>query len=172
VLDVDSAPVYAPSGHLLFARQGTLFAQAFDATRLELKGNPFSVVEQVASSSAGQGLAAVSASAAGPILYRTASGAGGRQFVWFDRSGKDVGRVVGPVGAFDLPMSPDGQRVALGQQAINGNVDSWLLDLGRGVLSRLTSEAGNDLYPTWSPTGVASCSRRTGWALTICTGRQ
>jgi Tol biopolymer transport system component len=179
VLDVDSAPVYAASGHLLFARQGTLFAQAFDVTRLELTGNSFSVVEQVASSSTGQGLAAVSASAAGPILYRTASVGGGRQLVWVDRSGKDVGRVGDPIGAQDLSMSPNGQRVALSHQAINGNVDSWLLDLGRGVLSRLTFDTGNDLFPTWSPDGrrIAFTSNRKGaydlyWKPVVGPGRE
>jgi Tol biopolymer transport system component len=164
LVDVDSAPLYAASGQLLFVRQGTLFAQAFDATRLELQGDPFSVVERLASSSTAQGLAAVSTSVAGPILYRTASGGGGRQLVWFDRSGKDVGKVGDPVGAVDVSLSPDGQRVALGYQAINANVDAWLLDLRRGALSRLTVDAGIDLFPTWFPDGrrVAFASTRKG----------
>ena len=36
LLDADTAAVYAPSGQLLFVRQGTLFAQNFDLARLEL----------------------------------------------------------------------------------------------------------------------------------------
>ena len=39
LLDADSAAVYATPGRLLFVRQGTLFAQDFDAARLELRGN-------------------------------------------------------------------------------------------------------------------------------------
>ena len=47
LLDADAAAVYVPSGYLLFLRQGTLFAQAFDPVRLALTGNPFRVAEQV-----------------------------------------------------------------------------------------------------------------------------
>ena len=158
VLDVDSAPVYAASGQLLFVRQGTLFAQAFDAARLELKGNPFSVVERIASATTAQGSAGVSASLAGPIVYRTASaGGGGRQFVWFDRSGKEVGKAGDPVAATELSISPDGRRVAL-PQLINNNFDIWLLDLGRAVFSRFTFDSAIDVSATWSPDG-----RRIAW---------
>lgn len=45
----DSDAVYAPPGYLLFVRQGTLLAQVFDARKLELAGEPFSIAERVAS---------------------------------------------------------------------------------------------------------------------------
>ena len=45
--------MYVSSGHLLFVRQRTLFAQNFDPARLELTGNPFAVADQVASSAQG-----------------------------------------------------------------------------------------------------------------------
>ena len=157
LIDVDSAPVYAASGQLLFVRQGTLIAQAFDAARLELQGSPFSVVDRIASASTAQGSVAVSASLAGPVVYRTASAGGRRQFVWFDRSGKEVGKAGDPVAAEELSISPDGRRVAL-PQLINNNIDIWLLDLGRGVFSRFTFDAAIDVSATWSPDG-----RRIAW---------
>jgi serine/threonine protein kinase len=165
VLDVDSAAVYASSGHVLFVRRGTLLAQAFDAARLELRGNPLSIVERVASSSTGQGLAAVSASAAGPIVYRSASAGGCRQFMWFDRSGKDVGNVGDPGGApelLELSLSPDGRR-ATGYQ-VGGDSDIWLLDLGHLVFRRFTSDPAIDSYATWSPDSgrVVFASNRNG----------
>ena len=39
---------YSPSGHLLFVRGQVLMAQAFDARRLELSGEPFPVTDRVA----------------------------------------------------------------------------------------------------------------------------
>jgi len=39
--------VYAPPGYLLFVRETTLMAQRFDATTLQLSGEPQSLVEQV-----------------------------------------------------------------------------------------------------------------------------
>ena len=92
LLDADSAAVYAAPGRLLFVRQGTLFAQDFDAARLELRGNAFPVAERIALDTGAQGSAAVSASTAGPFVYRTGSAGGLRQFVWLDRSGKDIGK--------------------------------------------------------------------------------
>jgi Tol biopolymer transport system component len=149
LLDVDSAPVYAPSGHLFFVRQGTLYAQEFDPGRLELKGNQFAVVEGISTVSTAQGFAAVSASSAGPIIYRSASASGGRQFLWIDRSGSEIGKAGAPSSALDVSISHNGSRVALHQQ-IDNNFDVWLLDLGRNVLSRFTSDAGVDAAPVWS----------------------
>ncbi len=90
LLDADRGAIYASSGHLLFLRQTTLFAQGFDPVRLELAGNPFPVAERVASSPAG---AAVSVSGAGSVAYRTGATGVERQFAWFDRSGREIGRV-------------------------------------------------------------------------------
>src|SRR5262245_27360759 len=38
---------YSPSGHLIYARAGTLFAVPFDVDRLEVKGTPVPVLEGV-----------------------------------------------------------------------------------------------------------------------------
>src|SRR5262249_51934927 len=110
LIDADSAAVYASSGQLLFVRQATLFAQNFDPAQLTLSGNPFPVAEGVALSAVAQGAAAVSASIAGPIVYRSASVGGSRQLIWFDRSGKEVEKVGEPNGALNVSLSPDGRR--------------------------------------------------------------
>jgi hypothetical protein len=163
LFDADSAAVYAPSGTLLFIRQGTLFAQTFDPVRLELSGNPSPVAEQVAVTL--RGAPALSASAAGSIAYRTGSAVVQQQFVWFDRSGKEIGKVGDPSGSLiSGSLSPDGRRVALTRE-VNANMDVWLLDLGRGVLTRFTSDAADDIFPIWSPDGdrlVFSSNRKGG----------
>ena len=151
-----------PPGTCSFVRQGTLFAQDFDPVRLELTGNPFPVAEQVASSAGG---AAVSVSGAGSIAYRTGATGVERQFVWFDRSGKEISRVGDPsVQRCRSPsLSPDGQRVVL-YRNVNGNTDIWLLEPRRGVLSRFTSDVADDVYPIWSPDGdrIVFSSNRKG----------
>jgi eukaryotic-like serine/threonine-protein kinase len=43
----DTAAIYAPPDYLLFMRQGTLYAQAFDATRGDLSGEPVKVADSV-----------------------------------------------------------------------------------------------------------------------------
>jgi eukaryotic-like serine/threonine-protein kinase len=163
LLDADSAAVYATPGRLLFVRQGTLFAQDFDVARLELRGNAFPVAERIALDTSAQGSAAVSASAAGPFVYRTGSAGGLRQFVWLDRSGKDIGKAGDLLSTLSVELSPDGRRVAL-HQRVNQNIDVWLLELGRGVLSRFTFDPALDVFPIWSPDGsrIVFSSNRKG----------
>ncbi len=71
LLNSDTAAIFAPPGHLLFVVQGTLLAQPFNSTKLELVGNPFTVAEHVARDSAELG---VTVSHSGSIAYRESAG--------------------------------------------------------------------------------------------------
>jgi Tol biopolymer transport system component len=151
LVDSDFSAVYAQPGHLLFVKQGTLFAQEFDSVRLVLSGNPVAIAGQV-SISPTSAKVPVSASAAGPILYRAGFASFPRQFVWFDRSGKELERV-GPAdsrNSMEPALSPDGRRVAL-RRTVDGNTDIWLLQVDRGILSRFTSDDLPESNPVWSP---------------------
>jgi Tol biopolymer transport system component/predicted Ser/Thr protein kinase len=145
IVDSEGAAVYAPPGYLLFVRQGTLFSQRFDVSRLVLAGEPKPVVQGMMVN--GPMLSApLSASLTGPIVYRSGSAGGIHQFVWFDRTGKEVGRIGKPVENLLSPsLSPDGRRVALHR---GGTTGVWLLDLERGVL---TPFADGGYHPIWSP---------------------
>jgi len=164
LFDADAGATYMSSGQLLYLRQGTLFAQEFDPLRLELTGKPYPVAEQVATGAQGAG---VSVSGTGSIAYRASSAVARRQFVWFDRSGKEIGTVGDSVSAItglsNPSLSLDGQRVAL-YQLVNGNTDIWLLETKRGVFSRFTSDVADDVMPVWSPGGdrIVFSSNRTG----------
>jgi eukaryotic-like serine/threonine-protein kinase len=163
LLDADAPAAYTPSHHLLFVRQGTLFAQPFDPVRLELSGNPFPIAEQIAVSG-DTSAAGLSASAAGPFIYRAGLASVQRQFIWFDRSGNEIGRVGDPDSATPgyPSLSPDGRRIGL-SRTLNGNTDIWMLDLGRSLLSRFTFDIAQDANPIWSPDGnriVFNSSRR------------
>jgi dipeptidyl aminopeptidase/acylaminoacyl peptidase len=163
--------VYASSGHLLFVSQGTLYAQLFNPGGLALTGDPFSVAERLpVTSGITVPRAPLSASAAGPVVYRSGP-AVQRQFVWFDRSGKRIEEVAGPENlgtGGTSSLSPDGRRVAFMRETEEGNLDIWLLELGRNVLSRFTTDAAADLLPVWSPDGtriVFSSNRKGGFEL-------
>jgi eukaryotic-like serine/threonine-protein kinase len=163
LLDVDSAGEYVSSGRLLFVRQSTLFAQEFDVARLELKGDPVLVAEDIALGTDAQGSVAVSASIAGPLVYRMASLGGRRQLTWFDRSGKEIGKAGDPVSATELSIAPDGRRASL-SQSTNQNFDVWLLEFGRGILTRFTSGPTVENSAVWSRDGnrIAFESNRRG----------
>jgi Tol biopolymer transport system component len=151
LVDADAGAVYAATGHLLFVRQGTLFAVRFDPNRLALVGAPFPVAQQVIVNG-GISLAALSASEAGPIIYR-AGATLQAQLVWMDRSGRGAE----PLGDADSPLngpalSFDGRQVVVGRN-IGSNWDIWLIDVARGVPTRLTSDPALDSNAVWSPDG-------------------
>ena len=166
LVDSDSIAADVCAGHLLFVRGTTLFAQPLDLNHLVLTGTPFPVAESIAMrAAAGTQVAALSAATSGRIAYRTGSAMSDRQFIWFDRSGNVVTKVGGPISGNPLSptLSADQRRLAF-HRSVDGNVDLWVFDIGRGALSRLTSNPANDIHPTWSPDGtrILFSSNRTG----------
>lgn len=145
----DSNAAYV-NGYLVFAREFTLMAQAFDARKRELTGDPFTVMENVAFSP-NSSYSHFSVSENGALVFSQGSQVG-RQLTWFDRSGKQIA-TVGPPGSYnDTVLSPDGKRAAL-QRVDGGNSDVWIMDLVRGVPLRFTFGASSDDNPAWSSDG-------------------
>lgn len=148
-------PIYVPSsnpesGQLLFLSEAKLQAQPFDASRLQLTGEPVSVAEQVGSY---RDYGFFSASANGVLVYRTA-GAGGTVLTWFDRGGKALG-TVDDRGDYATPaFSPDGSRAAIARvDPVIGNWSIWIFDFVRGTSTRFTFGSARAWFPVWSPDG-------------------
>jgi eukaryotic-like serine/threonine-protein kinase len=162
LLNADGPAEVSFSGFLLFPRQGTLFAQAFDFGNLELSGNPFPVAEQLISDA---NLSPGFSTNSDIVAYRSGAAAATRQLTWLDRSGKMVGTVGAVDGSFllDSELSPDGKHVAV-IRASGANQDVWLIDVQRGVPTRFTFDALSDVRPVWSPDGnrVVFSSNRSG----------
>jgi eukaryotic-like serine/threonine-protein kinase len=169
LLQADSSAVCAARcTFLLFVRQGTLLAQAFDARTLSVSGEPFPVAERV-ESVAVPGVVSFSVSTNGTLAYGIGSTAGGGlQMVWVDRSGKALGTVGPPANFRGVELSPDGSRIAWHRHDGSGG-DLWITDVARGTTSRLTFDASQDnSSPLWSPDGayVGFASMRDGkWGL-------
>ena len=116
--------------------------------RLTLSGEPFKVADNVGVNR-GVSLATLAASSAGAIAYATAATTR-LQFAWFDRSGAEVGRVGTPDTSpvTNPALSPDGRTLAFAR-LMDGNWDIWLMEMARGVMTRLTSELNLDFVPVW-----------------------
>jgi Tol biopolymer transport system component/DNA-binding winged helix-turn-helix (wHTH) protein len=146
------AGIDSGTGYLLYLRGATLMAHRFDEAKLELKGEPFPITEQVWSS-VGQGFAAFSASANGVLAYRTVPAAT-TELVWFDRRGNRLG-IVGAAGNYSVPaLSPDEKKLAITRiDPAVGTRDLWLFDQAGGTPARFTFDPAEDTNPTWSPDG-------------------
>jgi len=145
---------YAPSrddaqvGHLVFNREGTLWAQPFDAGRLELTGDPILIAEHVGEPENPQRPGFFSVSRAGALAYRRQPTVSGIP-VWLEANGRTTTPLLdSPVtGSEQIRLSPDGHRYAM---TIAGDI--WVYDLGGRPPIRLTSGGGNDM-PLWTPDG-------------------
>jgi serine/threonine protein kinase len=165
LLDADAAAVVTSSGQLFFPLRGKLYGQDLDPQRLVPVGNPFLVDENGPKVlGTASNLGGLSSSAQGRIAYRTGS-ADVTQFSWFDRSGREIEKVGDPDSnsAVGPSFSPDGGYVAL-RRTIDGNVDVWLLELRRRLLSRFTFDPREDSFSAWSPDSkrLVFNSNRTG----------
>jgi Tol biopolymer transport system component/DNA-binding winged helix-turn-helix (wHTH) protein len=158
-----SMAAYSSSGHLLFVRDSTLFAQPFDSRNLTLSGEPFPVAENIARGGT-NGRFAFDISANGILVYRSGARSRAMQLVWFDRSGKPVREPleVAREGQLSPEISPDGRRAVV-DRTVNGNRDIWMLELDHEAVSRFTFDPAEDGYPVWSADGkqIAFESRRS-----------
>ena len=173
---------YVSTGHLVYARQGTLFAVPFDLNRREVTRGPVSLVEGVRDGDVRTGAAQFSLSDEGSLVYVPGFGAGGaeRTLVWVDRQGREDALPAPPRPYSWVRVSPDGTRVVTEIQDPT-NTDIWIYELGRGSSMRLTFAPERDSWPLWTPDGrhivfasgldlVRKASDGTGDVETLATG--
>jgi serine/threonine-protein kinase len=150
LIDGGTSAVYSPSGHIVYARQGKLFAAAFDLERREVTGPSFEVLDGVMMSG-NTGAAHFSLSERGDLAYVPGAADGGnRTLVWVDRSGNAEPLPLPPASYLYPRISPDGRSLAV---EIEGpNHDFYFYDFARTVLSKVTTD-GLSHDPVWSPDG-------------------
>ena len=151
------------SGFLLFARSDQLVAQPFDPATGTLSGEAQPLANGVVNDVSTWHMD-VSASGNG-LLVLGSGGSADWQLVWVDRNGKQIGTVSEKLTNLrDARISPQGDRIALGIDI--GMNDIWVLDLKRGVRTRLTFGPVQNNAPVWSPDGkwIAYNSDRGGHA--------
>ena len=173
---------YLSTGHLVYVRQGTLLAVAFDPARLVTTGSPFPVGEGIRQAEN----AGVGGLAGGPALFNSTGASqftisenglfayvpqdtaglavsAVRTLAWVDRQGRETPLPV-PDRAYVYPrISPDGARIALDIR--DQEQDIWVWDLGRETLTRFTFDPAVDILPVWTPDGQRIVFSRAGQGL-------
>ena len=155
VLEDGLLGMYAPTGHLLFMRQSTLYAAPFDRNRLVVTGPEAPVVTNLSAGARYQSSYSVSDN--GLLVYMADGGSSGATTLgWMDGTGH-----VEPISDDQLwgngRLSPDGRLVAVDIGDTATGVRSrqstiWILDTQRRTKVRL---ADADVFPEpiWTPDG-------------------
>jgi hypothetical protein len=161
---VGTYPRYSPSGHLLFERDGRVFAVPFDPHRLEVTGQPVPVLDGV-KTSPNSGAADFAVSDTGSLVYLPENAyTHDGLIVWVDRK-KQVKELAAPARHYGSPhISPDGERIAVAIPSGSSGSDVWVYEIPHGTLTRLTFDEHSSA-PLWSPDG-----KRVAFATTRPTG--
>jgi len=142
---------FAPSGHLIFARESSLWAVPFDSEHLDLKGDPKPIVEGVQVNPGGWAHYSLANDGSLAYLAGISVQTSFKKLTWVDRNGKEEPLAAQPNCYFGPRISPDGTKVAMMIQA-DEKSDIWILDIVREAMTRLTLDEVSD-YPLWSLDG-------------------
>ena len=141
---------YVPTGHLVYVRDGTLFAVPFDLSRLVVTGTPVPVLEGLEKNAWGSSLYSISEN--GTLIYEhAASIRRGNLLVVIDRKGNIQAITDGRSYPSEFALSPNGRQVAARVLAVNDDI--WTFDIAGGTPLRLTFEAFDEIFPVWTPDG-------------------
>lgn len=156
---VPDGPGADSDGVILYVRNGALTAHPYQPTSSKTIGPP-KVLGRVASAGNNQSYSAV----LGLLIYQGLRSPTS-QLNWFDHNGRNLGTVGAPGQFENLEISPDGKQIAFVRE--NGEYsggDLWVMDLARGLPSRITSDPASEIHPVWSlsSTTIAFSSEKQG----------
>src|SRR5688500_5232225 len=146
-------PRYSPSGHVVYARAGSLFAVSFDARSHTVTGQPIKLLDGVMMSR-NSGVANFDISANGTLVYILGQADGGaRTLHWVDRAGRSETLPLPPRSYPQPRTAPDGRRLAI--EVEGSSHDGFVYDVATGVLANFSND-GSSHWPIWSPDGSRS----------------
>jgi Tol biopolymer transport system component len=151
------------AGYLIYERESTLFAVAFDQERLAVSGSPVPVqvnVQEALGNFSGAAQAAFSSNGSLVFVPAGVDSAFNRVLMWLDQKGAVERLKFPPAFHFtgrSQKLSPDGTRIA---SRITGasvaESDIWIGELAQGIFRRLTFH-GRATDPVWSADGSQVC---------------
>ena len=155
VMERAITPVWSPTGHLLFGRDGSILAVPFDPGNATPRGTPVSVIPSgivgtVRTGSMGFQVSSNGTLAFIPIDFAT------KNVVSVGRDGSEKVMNLPPNSYFNPRISPDGHRMIIEYRM--SAIDT--VDLLRGTRARLLPAAVSTSFPTRTSNGQAVAFRR------------
>jgi Tol biopolymer transport system component len=151
VAPMTSRVEFIEPGFVAFVRDGSLFAQRLETKTGRLSGPLLALAPSVYYFYSSK-WAGFSVSRNGTLVFAPQGNIS--RLTWFDRSGRVLGEVgsAGMGETITLAISPDGRSALFDRTRPDlGTFDIWMLDLARGVESRVTSDPNTEFDPVWLP---------------------
>jgi Tol biopolymer transport system component len=142
---------YSATGHLVYGSESSIFAVAFDLSRLEVTAVPVKLVDHVGNLPL-TGVGSFRLSGNGSLVYQAEQPISGRVLTWVDRSGTETVLPIPARGFMGPKVSPDGKRLAVAVLEGEGQ-DIWTYERGADRFSRVTL-GGMNRAPIWTPDGL------------------
>jgi hypothetical protein len=142
---------YAVSGHIVFIRQGDLWAVPFDKESLRVTGIEKKVIEGIASTPYSLS-ASYTFSATGRLVYLPGKEMLGNRvnLVWMNKAGEELGLFELPaVDVVDPQISPDNRFLSVTVNGSEGQSDIWVYDMSNETFTRRTYD-GNARNAIWT----------------------
>ena len=140
-----SQPHYLPTGHVLFARDTSLWAAPFDVRRLDITAEPRPVLEDVH-----QLRSTVFSTSQSGVLVFAPLQVVSQRLVRVDHEGHPTPLFSAADRLWYPRVAPDGRSVAVGIDQ-----DIWIIDVETTRRRRLTVNQTSGLFPfSWSPDGT------------------
>jgi Tol biopolymer transport system component len=145
VLTATSAAEFAAPDHLVYARDGVLLSQRFDASKGRVSGEPVPIADRVAYFLS-SGWAMFTVSQTGTVAFQ--SHRSSSRLAWFDRTGREM-ETIGPKGSYlEVSLSRDGRKAYYDRTEPGiGTYDAFTLDLARGIETRLSASPETEIAP-------------------------
>ena len=151
LIEGGSNPAYLPTGHILFALEGTLMAVPYDIAKREVVGNAVPVlpgVRRTAPAAGGEAQFAISAS--GTLAYVPGPARAGAEAIYIYGADGSADALKLPVGTYFHPrVSPDGAWLAF--ETHDGKTASIAVyNLSGRTAARRVTFGGNSRFPVWT----------------------
>jgi serine/threonine-protein kinase len=142
-------PKYSPTGHILYAAGGALFAVGFDLKTLTVTtATPVALIDGIAIKESGSANFDIAAN--GTLVYVEGGGDSSKRTVAFvdgDGTSEPVPGV--PLAQYrSLSVGPGGRKIAF-EDSDEGSGRLWTYDVANGTRTPLTSGPEDDRNPMW-----------------------
>ncbi len=155
VVERATTPIWSPTGHLLFARDGAVLATDFDEPNARVRGVATPVLASGLLGTSVSGALGLRLASNGSLLFLPQN-FHAQRVVSVGRDGSALALGLPRARYMNPRASPDGRRVMVNRDGVN--LEAWNLE--RGTLARLTTAAPGTNFPVWNSDGSRIVYRR------------